>query len=98
VPATQDKTTYTAHGLLILLTTDKLEEELRAESADEGLIQRILKSHRESHPDGEITRKGGWQNDLSLAFTLEVHAWGKEKTIEYLDILTRAALEDSVAA
>lgn len=97
--ATQDRTTYTARGPLVLLTTEKLEADLRASAEDvsEDTIKMIVDGHRESHPDGEITREGGWQDSRSLAFALEVHAWGKAKAIEYLEILTRSALESKAA-
>lgn len=35
------------------------------------------------------TADGGWQSDAIIATAIEVHAWTKEKLVEYLTILGR---------
>jgi hypothetical protein len=92
--AIADNTTYIAHGPPIIRTAEQFEVLVRAENPtwDEETVARYVEYHRESFPEGESTREGGWKNDRPVAHHLEVHAWGKDKTVEYLTTLCRAAL------
>jgi len=40
---------------------------------------------------------GGWQAEIDPAYTLEIHAWGREKLEEYLLLLGQAALQSQSA-
>jgi len=93
----RDKVTYIAEGPMGIETADDLkallEEEAKTEeNVSQDLIDKLVAMHRENHPDGKATRVGGWQDDRPVAHKIEVHAWGKDKTVEYLSTLCREAL------
>ena len=82
-----DGTTYEAYGLERTMT---LQEHLGKEweEADEDQRAMLLGCY----PDGMITtRKGGWQDDMSKAQHVCVHAWTKDKLVEYLTLLVPKA-------
>lgn len=97
--ADRDRVTHEAFGPVITRTADDLERLIREESAgksnpySEETIQMLVDDHRERYPDGEQTRDGGWKNDRTEAHKLLIHAWGKDKTIEYLTTLIQTVQE-----
>jgi hypothetical protein len=90
----RDKVTYTASGPLINRSAEDLEKALRESESDlsDKLVNDMVTHHRETHPDGEMARDGGYNDERETAMKLIVHAWGKEKTVEYLTTLCRAVL------
>lgn len=57
--------------------------------ASEGFDTESIRSVA-SADDTAYTADGGWKSDAETATSIEVHAWTKEKLIEYLMILGRA--------
>jgi hypothetical protein len=92
--AAADNTTYQAWGPLITRTAEDFEAIVREQepNLEDEEIAKFVAIHRERHPTGEMTREGGWKDDRSTAMKLEVHAWGKDKTIEYLTTLCRTLI------
>lgn len=92
--ATTDNVTYSAEGPMVFRTAGETEAELHAEGKREGVSEKIIamvvENIRENHPDGQTTRdRRSWHK---TAMRVNVHAWDRDKTIEYLTTLCRTVL------
>jgi hypothetical protein len=83
--ADRDKVTFTTYGPKTLMTAESLEAEIREEEPDlpENQLKAAINAFRENHPDGKMMEPIR-SADLSHAHKIIIHAWGKDKTIEYL--------------
>lgn len=88
--ALADKVTYSAYGPSELVMPDEFAASM---GGFEGpVVERIITSFRNTYPNGNMMRAGGYLDEMAVAHLLNVHAWGKEKTVEYLTILCRTVL------
>lgn len=94
--AERDGVTYSCYGPLYTRHAEDLRVVLERVPEDElspNTIDELIAKHHERFPEGETVRERGWQ-DRSTAYKLEIHAWGKDKTIEYLTALCRTILTE----
>jgi hypothetical protein len=91
--AKRDSVTYSAYGPLVVQTADDLDALLLKDGrVDDDLRADLVANYREKHPDGNLERDGGGNDPRETAMKLGIHAWGKDKTVEYLTTLCRAVL------
>lgn len=91
--AAADQVTYSTNGPLRIVTPDEYETELLASINDmpeqKPLVEAVMSNFRNTHPNGREMRLS---NKDKVAHTVLIHAWGKEKTVEYLTSLCRTSL------
>lgn len=91
--ATKDQVTYLVDGPLVHMDRDQFRNMLESFFKEEnrGQEQVFIDQLVDSHPpDGKVVRD---RPVPGIAHELIIHAWGLDKTLEYLILLTRAVLE-----
>ncbi len=89
--AAADGVTYDTHGPLRHTTAVEYEAALTASYPDgsqQTSIGWVIEHFKESHPDGKPMRLSARLSPV--AHQIDIHAWGLEKTVQYLTVLCQA--------